>query len=407
MNPIESVERRGEARHLARSLSSSDASGPLRLLAVGASSTSVCGVRDYAGVMEQRLREQGTAVTTLWWERDERWSPRATVREARRWLSEVGAIVAEQPPDCILWHYSVFVYGWRGIPLAAPVFARELARTGRPVVAVLHEFAFPLGRRGWRGTVHAVTQRIALVPTVQASNGVVVTTKDRLDWIRRRPWLPRKPLAFAPVYSNLPQANAPERTDGEQVVIGVFGFRAEDVRPELVTQALARLLTRGIDARLVLVGAPGAPSREASIWRAAAAAANCADAVSFTGVLDPLDLAAALSALDIVVLADKAGPTSRRTTLAAALAEGKAVVAFDGPKRWDALVRERAVVTVPQRADELAAELESLARDGERRRAQGARAATFYRRHMTPDVVVDRVLRLVRSVARPPAGSRA
>jgi glycosyltransferase involved in cell wall biosynthesis len=134
------------------------------------------------------------------------------------------------------------------------------------------------------------------------------------------------------------------------------------------------------------------------VWQAAARGAGCADALTFTGILGEEELAETILDLDVVVLPDEGGPTSRKTTLAAALAYGKAVVALDGPHRWEPLVLEQAVVLAPSTGEGLARELGSLLEDRKRRDQQGERAAAFYRRRMASEVIAASILAFLDSI---------
>jgi glycosyltransferase involved in cell wall biosynthesis len=340
----------------------------MKLLLIGASTEAVCGTRDYARTLEAPLRRAGADVRTLWWERGR--------HPLSDWLEAVHAAAAES--DAVLWQYSVFTYASRGLPTLVPRVLRAL-RTTTPLITVFHELVFPWGTNGVRGAVHAVSHRAALVPILRASRGVVVTTEERRAWLESRPWLPSRPVRFLPVVSNV--ATSDGAPDGcSSVRVGVFGFRRVALPVETIVDAVRRVP----DAELVMVGAPGAQSVEADRWRSAAGEDT---RIRFTGVLDAAPLAAELAALDIVVFPDPVGPTTRRGTLAAALAHGKPVVAFDGPQTWSAFVRDNALLAVRPTADALAGALDRLAGDRDLRGEQGRRAQRFHDSHLSPDVV--------------------
>jgi glycosyltransferase involved in cell wall biosynthesis len=351
----------------------------MRLVLAGASSERVCGTRDYAHTLEEPLRRAGADVQTIWWERGSR--PLST------WTAEL----RDADADATLWQYSPFTYASRGLPtLVAPV----LRALGNPLVTVLHELAFPWRVNGARGAVHAAAQRLALHPIVRASAGVVVTTESRRAWLTTRDWLPRRPVEFLPVVSNVAPVE-PRTRDGDELRVGVFGFRRAQEPVDLIVESVARV--RG--ARLVLVGAPGPDAPEAAAWRRAAAAAGRRDLVSFTGVLEPEALSVELAGLDVMLFTDPVGPTPRRGTLAAALAHGKPIVAFGGPQTWDRYVHEEALVVTAPTADSLAAELGRLAASVRARAEQSDRARAFHDTHLAGDVVARRLLSFVAEVA--------
>jgi glycosyltransferase involved in cell wall biosynthesis len=380
----------------------STASSPAAIFSVGVSTSPVCGVRDYARVVGRAIEERGVVAPERWLEVGcDR--PLESWRATRRWLEALGSDLRELAPDSIVWHYSVFSYGYRGLPTLVPLFARTLRASGVPVVTVAHEFVYPFGTRGARGALLASAQRVALPAVVRASSAIVVTTDKRRAWFESRRWLPRREIHVLPVPSNLPQAGtsgrSPSGTSPSELVLGVFSFAAESIRPAPVASALRLLRGEGLDARLVLIGAPGESSPQGAAWRHAARTEKVEDAISFTGVLEPDLLAQALGAVDVVLFVDADGPSSRRSSLAATLAAGKPVVAYDGPATWSAAVAAGALAVVPATGEDLARELRAFAEPGVRAE-RGRRGADFYAAHQAPDVIAGSFLEIVDRVAR-------
>jgi len=357
----------------------------VKLLLTGASTDRVCGTRDYATTLAEPLRRIGADVRFLWWDR--------ATRTLDSWTADLRDAVADA--DVTLWQYSCFTYTKRGLPTLVPRVLRALTQDGVPLVTVFHELVFPWGVNGVRGAVHAATHRFALHPIVRASAGLVVTTEERREWVESRRWLPHRPTTFLPVVSNIAGTTPAERNDDE-LRVGVFGFRRLQLPVQLIVDSVARVPR----AHLVLVGAPGPNTPEAETWRKAAAAAGAPELVSFTGVLDPEPLASELAAVDLVLFPDPIGPTTRRGTLAAALAHGKPVVALDGPQTWDRFLREHALTVVPPEIDALAEAMRRLAADPRARAEQGRRARAFHDRYAAPDVVADGLLSFASRAAR-------
>ncbi|HET7568455.1 MAG TPA: glycosyltransferase [Gaiellaceae bacterium] len=360
----------------------------MRLLVAGASAEEICGTRDAATVLAGPLGAAGAEVETVWWERGAQPFP--------AWTRDLTA--RARGADAVLWHYSPFTYATRGVPTLVPAVVRAIRRGGAPLVVLLHELVFPW-RPEPRALVWAATQRAALLPVLRAAAGAVVTTNDRRDWLASHRLLPRRPLLFLPVPSNLPAAAAPDR-DGGGLRIGVFGFRRDELPVEVVVDAVARVRERDASARLVLAGAPGPDRPEADAWRGAAGRAGIADALSFTGVLPADELAAAIAGLDVVVFPDPMGPTSRRGTLAAALAQGRPVVAFQGPLTWERYAAEGALDLVAPSSEALAARLVELAADPDLRARRGAAARAFHERWLDLPLVAERLLSFVREATR-------
>lgn len=371
----------------------------MRVLVVGASAATICGVRDCARVLDGALEAAGAETATVWWERDPAAGIRSTRADAAAAAGRIAEATADFEPDAVVWHYSTFAYGPRGVPVAVPAIARAAARIRRPVIPFVHEYARPWGRGGWRGGVQAATQRAVLRRVVATAAAVVVTTDERAQWLRTRRWLPRRTVATLPVPSNVePLASSAQRNGGPPR-IGLFGFGGDAPDVALVAAALARIRLSRPDVELVLVGAPGPDSPAGERWRAAAAAAGVADALAFTGVLREEALSRELAGLDVVVVADDIGPTARRTTLAAVLAHGRAIVAVEGPRTWEQLVGEGAVALSPRDPASLARELDRVLSDDRHRAELERRASAFYDSVAAPAVVARRLLELIEAAA--------
>jgi glycosyltransferase involved in cell wall biosynthesis len=165
--------------------------------------------------------------------------------------------------------------------------------------------------------------------------------------------------------------------------VGVFGFGNDDARVDLITQAVARVCDP--DSLLLLIGQPGPSSAVGQKWSEAAREAGCS--IEFTGETDLEAISDALSAASLVVFPDDGGPSPRRTTLAAALAYGKAIVALDGKETWDEFRLSHAVALVSPTIVCLAEEIRRLINDEALRVELGTRASRFYARRMSAEVV--------------------
>jgi glycosyltransferase involved in cell wall biosynthesis len=332
------------------------------------------GMRDYGRDAAAELRSRGIDANEWWLENDGvTLLPGVAVSwQLLRWAA------AASPDSVVVWNYSPFAYAYRGLLVGALLRAR-----GVRVITVLHEIAYPWGRRGLVGRIIAIAQHAALVPVLGASTAFVVTTEERGRFLRRFSRLSRRaPIEVVPVFSTVGHGLPPEAERDCVRRIGVIGYGGDGAQPQLFFDALAHLPPpEGI--RIVMLGAPGPKSPQARAWVGAAAQAGMEHAVEFTGVLESSDLAARIGACDLVALVDAEGPTSRRTMLAAALAHGRPVVATDGPNRWDAPVHEGAIVVVPPEAHAFGATIRRLSEDPEARARMGALAFKFYEREMS------------------------
>ena len=257
-----------------------------------------------------------------------------------------------------------------------------LSATGIPIVILMHEFAYPWGLGGWRGSAWALSHRALLVQVMSRASAVVVTTDFRADWLYSRRWLARRPLGIAPVFSNLPTPDRGSSPEGDPPTVGLFGYSYDERAISLVLDSVRLLVERGVHFQLTLLGAPGRASALAQRWLSAAAARNVAQVLSFAGPLAPQQLSDALAGCEVLLFADSAGPSSRKGTLAGSLASGRPLVAVDGPRTWSELARVQAARIVFPMPHAVADVLAELLCDEQARTALGARGCAFAEQHM-------------------------
>lgn len=347
----------------------------LSVVNIGVSSSANCGVRDYSRQLGDELRSRGTMVFDVWAED----GPTRRDPSLAGWMSMVQRAALASRADVLLLHYSVYSYAWKGVPVPVVQLALRLHRMAVPVVTVLHEYAYPWRRRGLRGFVHAVTQRAVLPAVVGISSAIVVTTRDRNEWLDRRPWLPGRATTVIPVFSTIPAVRAAVSSGGS-LDIAVFGYAAAGIYVDETVEGVARAAQAIAGLRILLVGAPGHVGPGAERWVAAGRRTGCA--MEFTGVLPPQELGAVLGGAFAAVFTDRAGPTSRKTTLAALLAQGCPILAYEGEQSWPQLVEAGAVKMVPPHPVALANEIVTLKHDSTAREALAKRAQNFYNAHM-------------------------
>jgi glycosyltransferase involved in cell wall biosynthesis len=371
---------------------------------LGVSERRTCGVRDHATLLAGALAAEGVGASMHWLTRSAH-----TLRGARSeflsWTDGLAQELLGSGAEAIVLHYSVFSYSYRGLPLFVRPARAAIRRSGLPLLALMHEFAYPWGLGAARGEVWAATQRVALRGLVRDSAALVVTAPFRAEWLESRSWLPRRELAVAPVFSNLPApsgARAGERSDrrSEGPLVGLFGYAYEGAARSLLLDGLRLLHDRGVSARLQLLGAPGPEAPAAEAWRAAARERGLDQALSFSGVLGAQELSDALASCDVLLHAEPTGPTSRKGTLAASLASGRPVVAIDGPLRWDELVAGGAALVVADDPSALADALADLLEHASTREAFGQRGREFAERAMGVERSASVVRRLLDGIVR-------
>jgi glycosyltransferase involved in cell wall biosynthesis len=368
----------------------------LRLAVIGMSTGVTCGVRDHATLLAAGLQCEHVHSSLHWLARHEGTFAQARA-EVSAWAGQLTDDLRREQPDALLLHYSVFAHAYRGLPLFVAPMLGALRAPGVPLISLLHEYAFrQRGRSGLYGAAWSLSQRVALLGVMRASTAVIATMPERADWLATREWLPRRPVAFAPVFSTLPApavasslaaalpppACAPV---GDRAVlrVGLFGFSCRPELVALVLDALALARTRGLPLELMLLGAPGADSEVGELWRAGARARAIEEALCFSGTVAAQELSDMLAACELLLFVDRPGPTSRKTTLAGALASGTAVLALGGPENWVELIEADAAELAAPRPDALAAAVERLLGVPEERAALGARGRAFAEAHMS------------------------
>jgi glycosyltransferase involved in cell wall biosynthesis len=353
-----------------------DAHRPVRLAVVGVSAQSSCGVRDHAMLLANALESEGVSCSRHWHTR-EQLALRSARAELRAWSAQLRTQLVQRQPDAVLLHYSPFSYSYRGLPLFVHQVLSAVAAAGVPTLSFAHELAYPWGRGGWRGLVWGATQRAGLIELIHSSAAVILTADFQQRWVNTRAWLPRRRTLVTPVFSNLPPPSARLRPSHAGHLIGLFGYAYQGAAVSLVLDGVQLVRQRGVAVGLALLGAPGRSSPAGEEWLRAARARGVEDLLSFAGPLPAQELSDELAACDVLLSCAGAGPTSRKTTLAASLASGRPVVAIDGPLSWAELISARAAEVVAPTREDLAAALEALLSDEQRREALGARGRAF------------------------------
>jgi len=366
-----------------------------RVLVLGISTSEICGVRDHAELLAGELERRGIECSLHWLRRREG-SLRGSLAEVRPWASTLAQVLGDERPDLVILHYSVFAFSYRGVPLFVPWVSRALRRAGLPVLTILHEAVYPWSIGGLRGKVWAASQRLVLIGVLRASSALLVTAEFRARWLESRRWLARRPLAVAPVFSNLPRPAQDARGAAPGDLIGLFGYSYEGAAVSLVLDALLELRRLQAPARLLLLGAPGPSSPAGREWLAAAEARGLAGAVSFTGTLPAQQLADAMAGCDLLIVANDGGPTSRKGTLAGSLGSGSPVVAIDGPRRWSELIDGETIRITGRTPQALAGVAAELLADRTGRDELGGRGRRFAEEQMGVGRTAEALVELAR-----------
>ncbi len=317
-------------------------------------------------------------------------------------LRELRAHLQEIPqPYNLLVQYVPQAFGWKGLNIAFAFWIYQNRR--RAPWVMFHEVCTPLS---WRQpATHALLglgTRLMASAVLRAAHKVYVSTTA---W---RPLLSslapdRRPVECLPTVSNLPlrvdhrevarlrKAFAPE---AGSLVIGHFGTYGNLIRPYL-DAVLPQVLTQNRVA-LCLIGRHSDDFRRELLNRFPALAAK----VHATGEIARDTAACCLSACDVLIQPYPDGVTTRRGSMMAALALGRAIVTTDGPLT-ESIWRESAAVALASTKPGLVHQTKMLLSDPARRARQGARAASMYQTHFS----LDRTVRELRAAAAPESSS--
>ncbi len=118
-------------------------------------------MRDHARLLTAELAAQGTPVLAALARSQPRAGPRGEA-EVRAWAGALRRALDHERPDAIVLHYASFAYAQRGVPLLLGPTLAAVRAAGPPVIAFVHELAYPW-RRGARGDFWAASQRAALL----------------------------------------------------------------------------------------------------------------------------------------------------------------------------------------------------------------------------------------------------
>lgn len=359
----------------------------MRILSIGLVHTGPCGVRDHGALLSQELRSDGDEVEEVWVTNDGKSFPdtwRATWKLLR-------AALTHRTSDAAIWHYSVFAYSFRGIPMPGVLAGMLLRLRGVPVVATLHEMTLPLGTRG-RGRIQAICQHLVLPLVLGGSREIVVTTEGRAAWLQSTFCISDSRIHVIPVFSNFDTSTTSEdfavaaSFPGTHPKIGVPGWGSSPGLESILLRAATQPELVDRNLTIQLLGAPGPGSAEARRWLSAATTAGIGGRLQFTGVLTPERFNDHLRQCQVVAILFGDGPSSRHTMLAAALSNGCAIVALDGSDTWSALTSAGAVTIASPTPADLAAKIAYLFDNFAHRRLLGDRALKLYKERMAPSI---------------------
>jgi glycosyltransferase involved in cell wall biosynthesis len=356
------------------------------------------GVADYTGQVAGALARAGEEVH-VWTSAERETSEASGVRvhpDLGRFrpsnLRRLGARLDEFPsPRRILVQWVPHGYGYRSMNLWFCLWLAARARGGDRIELMVHEPFLQLQLGPLRHICMALVHRVMTMVLMGAASRVWVAipaweSKLRPYTFARRvriEWLPIPGCVVAQSEGLRPPLRE-QFARSTQALIGHFGTYGRGV-VTLLEQRLPAILDGPSRPALLLIGAGS------SVFRATLVARRpeWAERIHATGYVPSEDLARHLAACDVFVQPYPDGVTSRRTSVMAALAVGRAVVTTAG-HLTESLWKDRdpvALVDIQDRAG-FAAVVARLLDDAEERRRLAARGQDLFRERFTLDHVV-------------------
>lgn len=294
------------------------------------------GIGDYTARLVDALAENGWEARVLTSSAVETDDERVYSR-VKRWnweiVSEVRTALVETQASIVHIQYQTGAYGMHPGINFLPRRMRK-GSTTKPFVTTFHDllapYLFPKAGpiRDW------VTSVLA-----GGSDAVVVTNEGDLDHLSVHQRLRRK-AEMIQIGSNLPDLTEVDRDavrrsigmdDPDEIAIGFFGFLTEDKGVDVLLQALIER-PWSQSSTLVIIGgglsATDVANRSYLEW-IENRLKECPIPVIDTGFLSPAAAAAALRAMDVVVLPFRHGASLRRGTLIAAVRAGATILTTD------------------------------------------------------------------------------
>jgi len=284
-------------------------------------------------------------------------------------------------------------FGYRGMNVAFSRWLWQRARVNRDVVELMAHEAYLRFARNWRQCGAAFVQRLMTVFALRAASRVWMSIPE---WESRfQPYVlgRRIPFYWLPIPSSIPVENDANSiaavkqrySPRGEFLIGHFGTYGWPI-----TSLLEPILTALADPRPTVLLMGG----ESDTYRAKLIRNHpqMASYVHATGALVARDISFHLAACDVMIQPYPDGASSRRGSLMAPMAHGKAVVTTSGTltaqfwKESDALAM--APAGEPEKFVKLVRRLEE---NPEERRRLGQMAAAMYKQRFDISQIIERL----------------
>lgn len=347
------------------------------------------GVSDYTRLVATALAEAGDEVH-VWapGEPDAADDARVTVHRVPdhfglRSLRRLDADLLRLDPRRvrILVQYVPHAYGWKAMNL--PFCLWLSGRWRKRFEVMFHEVSYPVSAgQPWKHNLlgHVNRRMARMIHYAAARSWVAIPAWE--DLLRRLAPGRSVPFEWLPVPSNLSVVRDPARVAAVRTrhaprggpLVGHFGTFAKSTS-QILKGVLPRLLCRRPDLSALFIGrGSGAFAAELSREHP-----NLAQRVWATGGLEPESISIHLQACDVFLQLYPDGASTRRTSLMAALAHGKPVVANRGT-HTESVPLQSGVRLVENEAEAQVRAVEALLENAVARDQLSAAATALYER---------------------------
>ena len=345
------------------------------------------GVGDYTAQLAETLAGNGDRVT-VYCPPLVRWSPVGALdvvplgdRFGVRAMRELSARLERDRNSRLLVQYVPAVFGRRGTNVAFCRWLLSRRRAGCDVAVMFHE---PYLYLRWRPDhiVTAFTQRAMAAILVDAANHLYLATDTWRRYLARlRPGAVLDAVTL-PIPSAIPYVDALHAVNATrsasignaQYLVGHFGSYGGHIAP-ILGRALKELLSSDNRVAALCTGS----GSDGFVKRFGAEHPALRDRLSAVGRASAHDISVQLQACDVLIQPYPDGVTTRRTSVMAGLANGRAIVTSDGKLTEDVWRTSHCVSLTPASdAAALAHTTRELLDDGAARAMLQSRAAATY-----------------------------
>ena len=304
-------------------------------------------------------------------------------------------------PRRILLQWVPSGYGFRSINLPFCLWLWRRAREGDQIEIMAHE-AFLSFAGSWKQRAAAIVQRLMTSVLSRAASRVWVSIPAYAEYWRQYHFNDDAPIEWLPVFSNIPvEADAARvatlrrrYVPVESLLVGHFVTTNDRYAAEAVPEWMIGILRECPSAHCLLLGRGSRALRETI----AGLHPELHQRLHATGGLPAEELAEAIKACDLMLQPYADGVSTRRGTVLAPLAHGRAVLTTEGVHTEELWRRMRSVAMVPLHDSELAvATARELLENAEARRRLGDAARALYVERFEVRHFVERLRKSVRS----------